>query len=350
MQDIKNFKSIIVFAALIIMLSSCQVVQQSVFTKSNTEVLAEQPQFIDDFYPEENVIVSKPVSKFEARTTMRKTENNVICFAEARNTYIYTDEELAGISDIGGEELTEDSVSGIGFDAIGDAIIAEELEDLGNEFVEKFDPAKLEGKLLVDVTMQDMSCFSMPVIGKTNSKFGWRRGRVHSGIDLDLETGDPVGAMLDGIVQKAQYTGGYGNLVVVQHENGLETYYAHLSKIKVEPGQKVESGEIIGLGGSTGRSTGPHLHFEIRYKGAAFDPSYLIDFDKKELRTSDLALEKSTFKVINEKASVKYYTVRSGDTLSKIASKNGTSVNAICKLNGISSKKVIKPGQRLRIK
>ncbi|MFN3939348.1 MAG: peptidoglycan DD-metalloendopeptidase family protein, partial [Chitinophagales bacterium] len=215
---------------------------------------------------------------------------------------------------------------------------------------EKFDPAKITSKILVDVTMDDRSCFAMPVDGKINSKFGWRRGRVHSGIDLDLETGDPVSAALDGTVIEANYSGGYGNLVVLKHENGLETYYAHLSKIKVEPGQKVEAGELIGLGGSTGRSTGPHLHFEVRYLGAAFDPSYLIDFDNQQLRSNTIALEKSTFKVINEKASTQYYTVRSGDTLSKIAGKYGTSVSQICKLNGISSKKIIKPGMKLRVR
>lgn len=346
----RNYRSSIILSTSILLLSSCQMVNQSLFTKSYTEPhIAEQPVFIEDFYPDDAIAATRD-SKLKSRAELRITDDENVCYAQTRNTYIFTDEELAGISDIGGEELNADSVSGIGFDAGGDAIISKELFDLGATYADKFDPLKLDGKLLVDVTMDDMSCFTMPVLGKTNSKFGWRRGRVHSGIDLDLETGDAVVAAIDGVVTKAQYTGGYGNLVVLQHDNGLETYYAHLSKIKVEPGQKLESGDVLGLGGSTGRSTGPHLHFEIRYRGAAFDPSYLVDFDAKQLRTTDLVLEKSTFKVINDKASTAYYTVRKGDTLSKIAVKNGTSVSKICKMNGISSTKIIKPGMRLRIR
>ena len=89
--------------------------------------------------------------------------------------------------------------------------------------------------------------------------------RFHSGIDLDLEVGDNVEASFDGIVKRADYVSGYGNLVVLKHFNGLETYYAHLSKILVTIGDTLEAGDKLGLGGSTGRSTGPHLHYEIRY-------------------------------------------------------------------------------------
>lgn len=340
----------LVLATSIALLSSCQMVNHTFVSKSKpAPAVAEHPVFIEDFYPED-ASAAAVQSKWLQRTELCVSEERDICDAQVRNTYIFTDEELAGISDIGGEALSADSIGGIGFDAGGDAIISKELYETGDVSTEAFDPLKMEGKLVVDVTMDDVSCFTLPVPGKTNSKFGWRRGRVHSGIDLDLETGDPVVAALDGVVEKAQYTGGYGNLVVLHHDNGLETYYAHLSKIKVEPGERVESGEILGLGGSTGRSTGPHLHFEIRYKGAAFDPAYLVDFETHQLRTTDLVLEKSTFKVINEKASTAYYTVRKGDTLTKIASRYGTSVSKICKLNGISASRIIKPGMRLRVR
>ncbi|MDE5963086.1 MAG: M23 family metallopeptidase, partial [Alistipes sp.] len=99
-----------------------------------------------------------------------------------------------------------------------------------------------------------------------NGKFGPRRRRQHQGIDLPLKTGDPIYATFSGRVRISQYNyGGYGNLIIIRHDNGLETYYGHLSERLVEANQWVEAGQIIGLGGSTGRSTGPHLHFETRY-------------------------------------------------------------------------------------
>ena len=103
-------------------------------------------------------------------------------------------------------------------------------------------------------------------------KFGPRRGRRHQGVDLPLKTGDPIYATFTGRVRMAKYMSGFGNLIVIRHENGLETFYAHLSKMNVKPGDWVNAGDVIGLGGSTGRSTGPHLHFETRHNGFAFDP------------------------------------------------------------------------------
>jgi murein DD-endopeptidase MepM/ murein hydrolase activator NlpD len=204
---------------------------------------------------------------------------------------------------------------------------------------------------MVDVLMDDVSCYTFPLDGlRINSNFGYRRGRPHTGIDLDLETGDNVYAAFDGIVMGASYSKGYGNLVVLQHANGLQTYYAHLSKIKVEEGQKLESGELLGLGGSTGRSTGPHLHFEVRYQGAYMDPSNLIDFKTGELKSEILTLEKKSFQMQNDVKTAKYHTVRKGDTLGRIAQNYGTSVSRICKLNGISSTKVIRPGQKIRVR
>ena len=109
-------------------------------------------------------------------------------------------------------------------------------------------------------------------------KFGPRRGRRHQGVDIPLKTGDPIYAAFTGKVRMSKYLGGYGNVVVIRHENGIETFHGHLSKRMVEVGDWVNAGDIIGLGGSTGRSTGPHLHFETRYQGFAFDPQWLMDF------------------------------------------------------------------------
>ena len=121
----------------------------------------------------------------------------------------------------------------------------------------------------------------MPV----NSTFGWRRdpvtgsGRMHTGIDLDCRYGQSVGASMGGVVYWAARRGGYGNLVVVDHGKGITTFYAHLSSILVVPGQRVVAGQSVGLVGSTGRSTGPHLHYEVRARGCPVNPSSTLAID-----------------------------------------------------------------------
>ncbi len=202
-------------------------------------------------------------------------------------------------------------------------------------------------------------------------KFGVRRGRRHQGVDIPLKTGDPVYATFTGKVRMSKYFGAFGNLIVIRHENGIETFYAHLSERKVEVGDWVNAGDIIGLGGSTGRSTGPHLHFETRYNGFAFDPQWLIDFETGVLRHRLFVLKKKYFDIYSnyeqdfddemkneeddkkedaEKAAMKYYTIKSGDTLGRIAINNGTTVSALCKLNGITPKTTLKIGLRIRVR
>ena len=203
-------------------------------------------------------------------------------------------------------------------------------------------------------------------------KYGPRRRRQHQGVDLPLKTGDPVYATFCGRVRISQYNkGGYGNLVIIRHDNGLETYYGHLSERMVEPGQWVEAGQIIGLGGSTGRSTGPHLHFETRYYGQSFDPERLIDFKNGTLSRETFLLKKSFFSIYSnagqdfedeianeeqdkkeaaKKAAMKYYKIRSGDTLGAIARRHGTTVANICRLNGIKSTTILRIGRSLRVR
>lgn len=205
--------------------------------------------------------------------------------------------------------------------------------------------------------------FVAPIIGRRSSTFKYRRGRPHNGIDIPLRVGDTIRSPFDGVVRYVgggKATGGYGNLIVVRHPNGLETYYGHLSERLVVENDMVAAGEPIGLGGSTGRSTGPHLHFETRYMGKPFDPERVIDFDNGTLRDTLLTLKRHYFNVgshygMTDKQSkavtdAVYYRVKKGDTLGAIAKKHGTTVNAICKLNGISSKKVLQIGQRLRVR
>jgi murein DD-endopeptidase MepM/ murein hydrolase activator NlpD len=104
------------------------------------------------------------------------------------------------------------------------------------------------------------------------SGFGWRWGRMHEGIDIAVGSGTPVVAAAAGTVIQAGWLGGYGNLVVVDHGNGLATAYAHNSSLAVGVGQAVGQGEVLAYSGSTGNSSGPHVHFEVRVNGAAADP------------------------------------------------------------------------------
>jgi murein DD-endopeptidase MepM/ murein hydrolase activator NlpD len=114
--------------------------------------------------------------------------------------------------------------------------------------------------------------FIWPVNAPITSPFGWRWGRMHEGIDLGAAYGTPIAAAASGVVIYAGWEGGYGNLVVIDHGGGLATAYGHQSRIAVSVGQSVTQGETIGYVGSTGHSTGPHLHFEVRVNGQAVDP------------------------------------------------------------------------------
>lgn len=186
---------------------------------------------------------------------------------------------------------------------------------------------------------------------KINSEFGFRRYRWHHGTDLKLRTGDPVYSVFDGIVRMKSYDrNGYGYYVLVRHRNGLETLYGHLSKISVEIGQEVRAGEIIGLGGSTGRSTGPHLHFEIRYQGLSINPTEIFDFNYGRLKSDVYTITSASFDHVIEAQEAVYHRVRSGQNLGVIARQYGVSINQITRLNGISTRSILRVGQRLRIR
>ena len=141
----------------------------------------------------------------------------------------------------------------------------------------------------------DSADFCFPVRGVKSSPYGWRWHRGHHGVDIALRTGEPVHAAFGGTVRVASRMGGYGYCVVLRHPNGLETLYGHLSKINVSTNQQVAAGEVIGLGGNTGNSTGPHLHFECRFLYQPFDPEWILDFKNFALRTRRLHLDKSYF-------------------------------------------------------
>ena len=218
----------------------------------------------------------------------------------------------------------------------------------------------------------DKFCF--PVKNIITSPYGWRKrwNRPHRGVDIRLNTGDPVRCAFNGVVRIARPMGAYGNLVVVRHYNGLETVYGHLSKIKVKPMQMVRAGQVLGLGGSTGRSTGPHLHFEVRFQYEPFDPEWILDFSNYTLRTRKLYLDKTYFGIrrprageelvykadksivpeppaAKSKPSRPYHVLaQSGDTFESLAAAHKTTVEKLHELN--PSLKKVKKGVKVRVR
>ena len=215
--------------------------------------------------------------------------------------------------------------------------------------------------------VKDLSEFTPPVVGNVLSKYGPRRRRNHNGVDIPLKVGEPIRAAFDGRVRYAKYnTGGFGNLVIVRHPNGLETWHAHLSKLNVQVNEYVKTGQVIGFSGNTGRSRGPHLHFEMRYCDQTFDPEFIIDFpllasaegDSTTTSTDILARiaeaqnkekAESQRSTLSQSTAV-YHTIRSGDMLGKLAIKYGVSIDQICRLNKISRTTILQLGRKLRIK
>jgi murein DD-endopeptidase MepM/ murein hydrolase activator NlpD len=209
----------------------------------------------------------------------------------------------------------------------------------------------------------------MPLEDVVTSRYGWRKGRMHYGIDINCNVGDTIYAAFSGRIRYSKFNdGGYGNLVVIRHYNGLETYYAHLSKLFVAPNELVVAGQPIGLGGNTGRSYGAHLHFEVRFYDLPINPEFLIDFELGELLDDNVFIHKGLFTPVGQStppvassttgavtttrtpSAAKYHKVKRGETLSSIARKHRTTVAKLCKLNKIKASSIIREGQTLRVK
>lgn len=240
-------------------------------------------------------------------------------------------------------------------------------EGWNSKLVNPFKASDVPDSKVIDVTG-----YAMPCPGFVTSNYGYRAkfGRMHKGIDLKIQSNDTIYAAFDGKVRLTNYEAkGYGNYVIIRHSNDLETVYGHLNKFLVKPDDVVKAGDPIALGGSTGRSTGPHLHFETRYMGYAINPAAIFDFANQTTHTDTYTFNKKTYtqprnyapaatlaKAEKEnpyKASSKTrttYTVKKGDTLAKIAKAYGMSATSLRKLNGLSAKSTLKAGQKLKLR
>ncbi len=243
-------------------------------------------------------------------------------------------------------------------------------------------PYRVDGRRFrdsVNLKLTDASRerFSKMPMGQTpiTSGFGFRGYRWHFGVDLDLETGDSVRAVFDGVVRISKWDGsGYGNYLLVRHYNGLETLYGHLSRALVPVGTFVKAGQLIAYGGSTGHSSGSHLHFEVRYQGNPINPIQLYDFPDHKLRKDNFTITSALFNYYSQALRrgggsltgggrsrsggrrgepraarvVVTHRVRPGDTLSEVAERYGVGLSALKRLNpGV---KKLQPGKKLRIK
>ena len=178
----------------------------------------------------------------------------------------------------------------------------------------------------------DLRHFCMPTPSRVvTSNFGNRWGRPHKGLDIKVYIGDTIRAAFSGKVRIVRYeAGGYGKYIVIRHPNGLETIYGHLSEQLVSENQSVRAGEVIGLGGNTGRSTGSHLHFETR---DLVQNGELGSYQNKTHASNDELL---------------YHKVKNGETLASIAKLRGVTIEKICSLNHLSANAKVRPGMILR--
>ena len=239
----------------------------------------------------------------------------------------------------------------------------------------------------------DLRDFCMPTPSRVvTSNFGRRWGKQHKGLDIKVYVGDTIRSAFSGMVRIVKNEGarkGYGKYIVIRHDNGLETIYGHLSKQLVRENQRVKAGDVIGLGGNTGFSTGSHLHFETRLCGVALNPAVMFDFRAQDVTGDFYVYRKSTYdrdaaeatrlrgvqgngsynpadvhstavaqnsgaegsakrKKSSSGAARKVHKVKGGETLYSIATKYGTTVEKLRKLNGLKKSSNIRKGQLIR--
>lgn len=255
-----------------------------------------------------------------------------------------------------------------------------------NDYIRTYNVA-IPSEYKIDLRQFHMPCDSRMV----TSHYGYRKSfrRQHYGTDIKVFVGDTIRAAFPGKIRVVNFDGnGYGNYVVIRHPNGLETIYGHMSRHLCKPNQVVKAGDVIGLGGNTGRSTGSHLHFETRFLGQFIDPEMLFDFNAQDVKgdfylfrsngrgsmlaagenavggeeemdektamaiqakeAESEAFQQKRIKEVKAKPRTHIHKVKAGETLSSIARKCGTSVDRLCSINRIKRTTVLRPGQILR--
>ncbi len=316
---------------------------------STIRPLFQKTEVIADTTTVDTIALTTPIDSLEAEEIPIYEVEEATQVMEELDSLMHTPDTLyieALRADVETEEESED------FHFEGDQTTSMMIAEYRNMVIED---------MVIDLSEGD-SCF--PADGHVTSGYGWRRSRMHAGIDIKVQTGDNLYAAFDGVVRLAKYYSSYGNCVIIRHYNGLETLYAHASKLLVEVNDHVKAGDVIALGGNTGRSTGSHLHFETRIAGHYFNPTLVIDTKERQIKDAKLYItmrsnrlfvsnndsEEEREAQILDQISIKYHIVRSGDTLGAIARKHGTSVTSICRLNGIRSTTVLRIGQRLVVR
>ena len=268
-------------------------------------------------------------------------------------------------------------------------IFQEMLENPAADLYEEWDTEMTHyhnaNGILPDTATIDLRGFHMPTPSRViTSNFGARWGRQHKGLDIKVYIGDTIRAAFSGKVRIVKNEPrGYGKYVVIRHYNGLETYYAHMSKQLVSEDQEVRAGEPIGLGGNTGRSTGSHLHFETRLCGVALNPALMFDFRNQDVTGDFYTYHRKRYASESARATrlrgansdthtsrfdtdedddelaiaapeasfapeVHFHKVKKGETLQSIARKRGMTIDALCKLNHIGKNIRLMPGQILK--
>ena len=204
---------------------------------------------------------------------------------------------------------------------------------------------------ITHLDLSEATCgkFFFPIIGPITSPYGWRDTAFHRGVDIDLNYRDTVRCAFGGMVRFAGNDGGFGNVIIVRHYNGLETVYGHLSKIKVHAGDLVTAGQLIGLGGSTGHSTGTHLHFETRFRGVAIDPAFFIDLKKHQLVSEHVTLVRTREGYGVRYDGEEFHTVVKGDNYSKIAQHYGITIKQLKEYNSWDGYVKLKAGMKVRV-
>lgn len=338
-------------SAFLLMMSSSLVLSAFSPSDSNTNITPKTIFTFNSFNPDEKPVKDDGKKKVVKKDDTTKTAINPAILALSNDEHDHEDEEVDSLLAFPSNDLYSS----------WDTTVIHPYS-----FAESFK----QDSAIIKLTEPTDCGFVLPFTGNVTSEFGWRKRRPHYGTDIDLETGDTVMAAFDGMVRIAKLNRSYGNVVIIRHKNGLETVYAHLSKILVEPGQMLEAGQIIGLGGNTGHSYGSHLHFEMRYLGQAIDAEDFIDFATGTLKKNEVLFTKSDVenkydlralhsrqkrdlnlsRVSGSKSkNGRVYTVKKGDTLGRIAQRNHTSIKAICKKNGIKQTKVLRPGMKLKV-